>query len=97
MKKILLSCNGGFSTSILVQNMKEAAKKKNIEVEIEAVPETDVEDYTDWDILLLGPQIGHREEEFSEELPMPVFVIDSFDYGMMNGESVLDFALANCK
>jgi PTS system cellobiose-specific IIB component len=97
MKKILLSCNGGFSTSILVQNMKEAAKKQKIEVEIEAVPETDVEDYSDWDILLLGPQIGHREEEFSAEFSMPVFVIDSFDYGMMNGESVLKFALENCK
>lgn len=97
MKKILLACGAGMSTSILVQRMEEAAKAKGIEVMIDAVPETDVEDHEDWDILLLGPQIGHRVLEFSQTLPMPVFVVDSGDYGMMNGEKVLDFALKNCK
>lgn len=97
MKKILLACNGGFSTSILVQKMEEAASLQGVEVLVDAVPETDVEDYTDWDILLLGPQIGHRVDEFSESMPMPVFVVDSYDYGTMDGERVLKFALENCK
>lgn len=97
MKKILLACNGGVSTSMLVQKMEEAAEDQGIQIRIEAIPETDVEDYTDWDILLLGPQIGHRKEEFSNLLDMPVFIIESTDYGLMNGEKVLDFALKNCK
>lgn len=97
MKRILLACGAGMSTSILVQRMEEAAQEKGIEVMIDAVPETDIEDSTDWDILLLGPQIGHRVLEFSETLPLPVFVIDSMDYGLMNGEGVLNFALSNCK
>ena len=37
MKKILLLCAAGMSTSILVNKMKEAANKNGIEVQIEAV------------------------------------------------------------
>ena len=37
MKKILLLCSAGMSTSILVKKMKESAEKRNIEAEIEAV------------------------------------------------------------
>lgn len=36
MKHILLVCNAGMSTSMLVNKMKEEAKKQNLEVEIEA-------------------------------------------------------------
>ena len=37
MKKILLSCAGGFSTSLLVNKMKETAKAKGEKYEIKAV------------------------------------------------------------
>ena len=40
MMKILLVCNAGMSTSMLVQRMEKAAKEKNIEAEIIAVPVT---------------------------------------------------------
>jgi len=93
MTKILLACAGGFSTSILVSKMLTAAEKKGIAVEIEAVAETDVENYPDIDILLLGPQIGHRLSMLKKEVKCPVITIDQYDYGTMNGEKVLDFAL----
>ncbi len=93
MKKILLACSGGFSTSMLVRRMKEAAVKKEIDVVILAVAEENIDDHLDSDILLLGLQIGHRLDDLKESLDFPVYVIDSFDYGTMNGESVLDFVL----
>ena len=37
MKKILLACNAGMSTSLLVSRMEKAAKEKGIEVMITAV------------------------------------------------------------
>ncbi len=43
-KKILLSCAGGFSTSLLVNKMKEAAKAEGKEYEIKAVAAAQVED-----------------------------------------------------
>lgn len=45
MKKIYLFCNAGMSTSMLVNKMKEAAKSKNINVEIEAYPVATIEKY----------------------------------------------------
>ena len=38
MKKILLVCSAGMSTSLLVNKMKNAAKEMDVEVEIEALP-----------------------------------------------------------
>ena len=38
MKKILLVCSAGMSTSLLVNKMKSAAQDMNVEVEIEALP-----------------------------------------------------------
>lgn len=92
MKKILLACAGGFSTSMLVAKMKEAAEQQSYEVEIDAVAETDIEEHLDAQIILLGPQIAHRLEDIRGEVDVPVEVIDSLDYGTMNGGKVLDLA-----
>ena len=60
MKKILLVCNAGMSTSLLVTNMEKYAKKENIEITIMAVPLTQVDSVVkDWDIVMLGPQVRH--------------------------------------
>lgn len=94
VSKILLACAGGFSTSMLVQRMKTAAEQKGLVIEILAVAEDNIPDHPDSDVVLLGPQIGHRLDDLKEELTVPVYVIESFDYGTMNGEKVLDFVLA---
>ena len=38
MKKILLVCAAGMSTSLLVNRMKESAIEQGIEIDIEALP-----------------------------------------------------------
>ncbi|KGG54643.1 PTS sugar transporter subunit IIB [Lactobacillus sp. wkB10] len=91
--KIMLACAGGFSTSMLVTQMKKAAKKENIDVEINAVAESALNNYDDLDIILLGPQVGHIKPELEKEFSIPVRVIDQMDYGMMNGEKVLNDAM----
>lgn len=97
IKKILLACSGGFSTSMLVKKMQDSAKTKNLEIEILAVGEDNIMDHLDSDVLLLGPQIGHKLEDFKEEFDFPVFVIDMLDYGTMNGEKVLHEVLEEMK
>ncbi|MBA9087936.1 PTS system cellobiose-specific IIB component [Fontibacillus solani] len=94
-KKILLVCAGGFSTSMLVEKMKEAAKKKEIVVSIDACGESSLESYLPADIIMLGPQMGHAEEDVQEKVGgnIPVTVIDMMDYGMMDGEKVLATAV----
>lgn len=94
MKKILLACAGGFSTSMLVERMKEAARSKGIEVVIDAAAESDIESQKPFDIIMLGPQMGHAEGELAATYPsIPVTTIDMMDYGMMNGEKVLNTAI----
>lgn len=95
MYNILLVCSAGMSTSFLVEKMKASAEKKGIEATINAVPDASAIDYVGKiDILLLGPQVKYLEAKmkglFGET---PVSVINMVDYGMMNGEKVLEDAL----
>jgi cellobiose PTS system EIIB component len=98
MLQITLICAGGMSTSMLVTRMRQAAKEKNIEVEIRATAESKFKkEFSDkTDILLLGPQVGFLINDMKKQYEpkgMKVDVIDSIDYGMMNGEKVLIKAL----
>lgn len=96
MKKILLACNAGMSTSLLVSNMQKYAKEIGIEVMIKAMPVLQAEkSWQDWDIILLGPQVRHVIGKFKETVQdqIPVLVIDMRDYGLMNGKNVLNTAL----
>lgn len=92
-KKIVLVCAGGFSTSMLVTRMKESMDKKEMDYEILATGEDDVDNHPDSDLFLLGPQIGHQLEFFQKKFSVPVHIIDSMDYGTMDGTSVLKKAM----
>ena len=96
MKNILLVCNAGMSTSMLVQKMQAAAKEQGIEVAIQAKSVTDAANEIDKvDVLLLGPQVGYQKGEMETLAAgrIPVEVIDMRDYGTMNGKAVLASAL----
>lgn len=99
-KTIMLACAAGMSTSLLVTKMQEAAKARGIEVEIFAESAGEAEKTVDdkkIDVLLLGPQVRFMQKQFEDKLAskgVPVAVIDMADYGMMNGEKVLDTALS---
>ncbi len=96
MKNILLVCNAGMSTSMLVQKMQAAAKEAGIEAKIAAKSVTEAANEVDQaDVLLLGPQVGYQKAEMEKVSNgrIPVEVIDMRDYGTMNGKKVLQFAL----
>lgn len=97
MITIRLFCAAGMSTSLLVNKMKEVAKAKGIEVDIEAFPEGQMDKHLEnVNVALLGPQVGYtlgKSKKICEPKGIPVDVIPIVDYGMMNGEKVLDFAL----
>lgn len=90
MRKIILLCAAGMSTSALVRKMQAAASEENYPCEISAHSVSDAKSYTDADIILLGPQVRYRLKEVQDLLPgNKVEVIDMKDYGMMNGKGVL--------
>ncbi|EHJ00852.1 phosphotransferase system lactose/cellobiose-specific IIB subunit [Clostridium sp. DL-VIII] len=97
MIKIRLFCAAGMSTSLLVSKMKEAAKSKGVEADIEAFPESQMDKNLDGvNVALLGPQVAYtlpKAKKICESKGVPIDVIPMVDYGMMNGGKVLDFAL----
>ena len=97
MKKILLACSAGMSTSLLVAKMEEAAKNRGLEVSIWAVSQDKANaDMEKADVLLIGPQMRFPKKKFEKtagEVGIPLEVIDSMAYGRLDGEAVLNRAL----
>lgn len=90
MKKVVLVCASGMSTSLLMNKMRKAAKEQNLDVLVEAYPVAEVEQFSsDADVVLLGPQIRHRIEDVRSEVSCPVASIDLQVYGRMDGERVI--------
>lgn len=95
MKKIMLCCNAGMSTSLLVQKMQKEAASRGDDIEIEARPMNEaMEHVSEADIILLGPQIGYAKDDFVKAVggKVPVEVIPMMDYGRMNAAKILDDA-----
>lgn len=103
--KILLCCAGGFSTNMLMQNMKkvvkESAKLNENEFEFTAIPADSIESEIDnWDLVLVGPQISHKIDFLKtilEPRNKPYAVIDKDVYGKMDGATVMKLALVTYK
>lgn len=101
MKRITLICAAGMSTSLLVTKMNAAASKLGVTVKIAAFGEAELKNcWGDTDVLLLGPQVRYlfnKVKAEGEERGIPVALINSIDYGLMNGEKVLNHALSLVK
>lgn len=91
MRNIVLLCNMGMSTSLMVNRMKEAAAKSGYQCEIgayalqqanEIIPKAD--------ILLVGPQISFELPRLRVAYPDKIIeAIEMMDYGKMDGAKVL--------
>ncbi|KGR81490.1 PTS cellobiose transporter subunit IIB [Lysinibacillus odysseyi 34hs-1 = NBRC 100172] len=99
LKNIVLVCVAGMSTSLLVTKMQKAAQEQNIEADIYAIAESEVDKVVTSkkvDVLLLGPQVRYLKGTYEAKyrhLNIPVETINMTDYGMMKGENVLKQAL----
>lgn len=95
---IVLVCNAGMSTSVLVQKMEKVAGARNFEVKITACSVEVLEEMVSTqkiDVIMVGPQIRHMMPNVKKIAndEIPVDLIDMRDYGMLNGEAVLDKAI----
>ena len=68
MRHLTLICMAGISTSLLVNKMKRLIRNENLEIAVTAMSERAFQGYTgQTDVLLLGPQLGHRFESLKEQ------------------------------
>ena len=98
---ILLVCNLGTSTSVMVSKMTEVAEKseklKDVDIKIDSYPVSTLKEHVkNYDVILAGPQIKHKEKEIQQEcdkLDKPFAIINSKDYGMVDGAAILKAAI----
>ncbi|WP_108650206.1 PTS sugar transporter subunit IIB [Dongshaea marina] len=97
MKKILLVCDMGMSTSLVVKKMQEAALLRGLDIDIQAKGMQEFkEQIQHFDCALLGPQISYKLAEcqgIAAGFDKRVECINMMHYGLTDGEKILDHAL----
>ena len=90
---IVLVCNLGVSTSLLVESMKKYLPEGS---KVEAIPVGDIEDrINEFDIVMIGPQVAFREKrirEIAEKNGKAAGLIDPRNYGRNNGDLIVKHA-----
>ena len=91
MKKIVLLCAGGSSTSLMQTKMRKYAESVGFECTINAYGvNSAAQNASDADLILLAPQVRFNMPEVEKKCPgVHIETIDMMDYGMMNGEKVM--------
>lgn len=96
MKKIVLLCTLGMSTSLLVSKMRKASRELNIDCSIIAVGEYELKKFEkEADIIMLGPQVKYLYNSLRKKINEEVEIsfINEADYSTMNGKRILTQAL----
>lgn len=91
MINVLLACQNGMSTGIIKKKIEEEASKNNQEINIKAVGLDEIKkEASNYDIVLMAPQIRYAAKGIEKDLAgvCKLMVIDSVDFGTMNGANV---------
>lgn len=91
--KILVVCNAGMSSSILVNKIKKYAESIGEAIEVQAVSSASIQNETNrWDVCLLAPQIQYALNEVQQKLQIPTAVVDMRVYAMADGKAAYEAA-----
>ncbi len=96
MKKIILLCTSGMSTSLLVTKMRAEARVQKYNCTVRCYPEAVREDeFRDADLVLLGPQIRYQLKRLREKYPdTQIETIPAKIYSEVDGAGLLNYARA---
>lgn len=100
MKKlnVLLVCGSGASSGFMAANMRKAAVKKAIDMNIIARSESEIESYIDEiDALMVGPHLAYildEVEEMIEGSNIKVLLMKADYYSTLDGDKALDDLLS---
>ena len=85
---IVMLCNLGMSTGMMVKKLEQEAAKRNLEATVHAYPMVELDGT---DAILLGPQIRFALDDIKKQAgSIPVMAIAPQDFGTMNAAKVLD-------
>ena len=95
MKKlnVLLVCGSGASSGFMAANMRKAASKQGLEIDIKARSESEIEDYIDEiDALMVGPHLAYildEVDEYTHGTEVKVILMKADYYSTLNGEAAI--------
>lgn len=91
--KILLCCNAGMSSSILVKKIRDIAEKTGEDIEVSAVANASIKNEVGkWDVCLVGPQLVFAVDSIHQQLNIPVASIEPRAYAMADGAAAIEMA-----
>ena len=91
--KILVVCNAGMSSSILVKKIKDYAESVGEPSEVKAVSSASVTDEKGaYDVCLVAPQIMYAVEEVRAKLEIPTAAVDMRVYAISDGKGAFEQA-----
>lgn len=97
MINVMLICEYGMSTSMMEEAIRKEAKKRKLDLEVQAYSIADVAEHIgNMDYVLLGPQVAYRKEELIQKYPeaeKKLSVLDPYDFAMLNAGKVLNEVL----
>ena len=95
MKKlnVLLVCGSGASSGFMAANMRKAASKQGLEIDIKARSESEIENYIDEiDALMVGPHLAYildDIDEYTEGNDVKVILMKADYYSSLDGEKAI--------
>lgn len=95
---VLLVCGSGASSGFMAANIRKAAAKKGLDIEIIARGEADIENYiNEIDCLMLGPHLAYLLDEVDEltgDSKVKVEMIKPEHYSTLDGDKALEQILS---
>jgi len=90
---VLLVCGSGASTSFLANSMRKAAIGLEVDLDVNARSETEVEAYMEEvDCVVLGPHLAYLQNEMNERVKdskAKVIVADKNYYSVLDGKAAI--------
>lgn len=98
---VLLVCGSGASSGFMAANIRKAAKMRNLNMDIKARGEAEIENYIhDIDALLVGPHLAYIVddiEELTRGTDVKVLLMKPSYYSTLDGEAALNDLLSELK
>jgi PTS system cellobiose-specific IIB component len=95
---VLLVCGSGASTGFMAANIRKAAKKQNLDINVEARSEVELEGRADEaNCIMIGPHLVYLLDELKkrfEEKKIKIAVMDKSYYSILDGEAALKHILS---
>ncbi|MEH7304182.1 PTS sugar transporter subunit IIB [Neobacillus drentensis] len=91
---VLLVCGSGASSGFMASNIRKAAAKRNLDINIKARGEAEIENYIDEiDALMVGPHLAYILDEIEEyigDAAVKVLLMKPSYYSTLDGEAALE-------